>query len=52
MNEIINHICGVCGENHPNILNLSTIIVGITGYFSYIIFKIKSIFLWKNKNRT
>jgi hypothetical protein len=52
MNEIINHICGTCGENHPSFLNLSALIVGITGYSSYIMFKIKSIFLWKEKNRT
>jgi hypothetical protein len=52
MTEVINHIFGTCGENHPHVFNLSALGIGIIGYFSYIKFKIKSIFLWKNKNRT
>jgi hypothetical protein len=42
MSEVINHICGTCGENHPHLLNLSAIGVGIVGYISYIKFAIKN----------
>jgi hypothetical protein len=52
MSEVINHLCGVCGENHPHLLNISALGLGIAGYFTYIKYKFKSIFLWKNKNRT
>jgi hypothetical protein len=53
MTEVINHICGTCGENHPHIFNLSALLVGIAGYFSYIKETIKiQLKLWKNKNRT
>jgi len=48
MSEVINHICGTCGENHPHILNVSSILVGVAGYFSYIKSKLKTqIKLWK-----
>jgi hypothetical protein len=48
MSEIINHICGTCGENHPHIFNLSALLVGIAGYFSYIKSLIKlKLKLWK-----
>jgi hypothetical protein len=51
MIEIINHIFGTCGENHTNLLNLSGIGLGISGYLSYIILIIKTKFkLWKNNN--
>jgi len=36
MGEVINHICGTCGENHPSILNFSALAVVFAGYFSYI----------------
>jgi hypothetical protein len=50
MSEVINHICGTCGENHPHILNVSSILVGVAGYFSYIKSKLKTqIKLWKNQ---
>jgi hypothetical protein len=53
MSEVINHICGTCGENHPHILNISSIGIGVVGYFSYIKETIKTkIKLWKHKNRT
>jgi len=35
MGEVINHICGTCGENHPHLLNLSALLVVFGGYFSY-----------------
>jgi hypothetical protein len=47
MGEVINHICGTCGENHPSILNFSALAVVFAGYFSYIKCKIKS--LWKKQ---
>jgi hypothetical protein len=47
MSEILNHICGTCGENHPTLLNISAIGVGVAGYFSYIKSTIKTkIKLW------
>ncbi len=50
MSEVINHICGTCGENHPHILNISAVLVGVAGYISYIKLVIKTkIELWKNK---
>jgi len=52
MIEVIKHSLGMCGENHPHLLNFSAIMFGVAGYFSYIKYKFKSIFLWKNKNRT
>jgi hypothetical protein len=53
MSEVINHLCGTCGESHPHLLNLSAIGVGVIGYFSYIKLLIKTkIELWKHKNRT
>ena len=45
MGEVINHICGTCGENHPSIITLPALLVAIAGYFTYIKCKIKS--LWK-----
>ena len=48
MSEAIHHIFGTCGENHPHLLNLSAIGVGIVGYISYIKFAIKTkIEKWK-----
>ena len=53
VNDIINHLCGTCGEGHPHLLNLSSMLVGVVGYFSYIKETIKTkIELWKHKNRT
>ena len=45
MGEVINHLCGTCGENHPHLLNFSVLFVAFAGYYSYIKCKIKS--LWK-----
>ena len=45
MGEVINHICGTCGENHPSMITLPALLVAIAGYFTYIKCKIKS--LWK-----
>ena len=45
MGEVVNHLCGACGENHPHLLNLSALLVAFGGYFYYIKCKIKS--LWK-----
>lgn len=42
--ELIKHIFGFCGENHPNILLI------IFGYFSFITYIIKAIkikYKWK-----
>lgn len=47
MEEVVKHVCGVCGENHPHLLNISAILVGFVGYISYIKLKVKS--LWKIK---
>ena len=51
MGEVVSHVCGACGENHPHLLNISaiisTILVVFGGYVSYINCKIKA--LWKNK---
>jgi len=53
MNDIINHLCGVCGENHPHLLNISALGFGVAGCFSYIKLYLKSkIKLWKHKNLT
>lgn len=50
MSEVIRHICGMCGESHPHLLNLSTIGFGVLGCFSYIKSTIKTkIELWKRK---
>jgi len=50
MSEVINHLCGVCGENHPHLLNISALGLGIAGYFTYIKLIIKTkIQLWKKK---
>jgi hypothetical protein len=48
MGEIVSHVCGACGENHPHLLNLSALLVVVGGYISYIKCKITS--LWTNKN--
>jgi hypothetical protein len=48
MGEVLTHVCGACGENHPHLLNISAIFVALVGYISYIKLKIKS--LWTNKN--
>ena len=45
MGEVINHICGTCGEPHPHLLNISGILVAVGVYFSYI--KCKIVSLWK-----
>lgn len=54
MGEVISHVCGTCGENHPHLLNISaiisTILVVFGGYYSYIKCKIKSI-LWKKQQQ-
>jgi hypothetical protein len=48
MGEVVSHLCGACGENHPHLLNLSALIVAFGGYISYFKYKITSI--WTNKN--
>jgi len=48
MEEVVKHICGACGENHPHLLNISALLVAFGGYISYIKYKIKS--LWKHNN--
>ena len=45
MGEVISHVCGACGENHPHLLNISALFVAFAGYYSYIKCKIQS--LWK-----
>lgn len=45
MGDVIGHLCGTCGENHPTVLTLPALLVVIGGYYSYIKCKIKS--LWK-----
>lgn len=53
MSDVIGHLCGICGDNHPSLLNISPILVGVAGYFSYIKLTLKTkIKLWKHKNRT
>lgn len=46
MEEVVKHVCGVCGENHPHLLNLSALLVVFGGYITYVKCKIKSI--WNN----
>jgi len=48
MEELVKHSLGLCGDTHPSLLNLSPILVGLTGTFTYIKFKIKSK-LWNQK---
>ena len=48
MIEVIKHTLGMCGENHPHLLNISVIGVGIAGYFSYIKSYLKSKLWTKN----
>jgi len=48
MEDVINHICGCCGDAHPSLLNISPILVAFGGYFSYIKYKIKSKLCKKN----
>lgn len=48
MGEVIEHVCGACGENHPHLLNISAFFVAIGGSISYIKYKIKS--LWKKQD--
>jgi hypothetical protein len=36
MGEVIEHVCGACGENHPHLLNISALFVAFGGYFTYI----------------
>jgi len=45
MEEVVNHICGTCGDNHPSIMTLPALMIVFGAYFSYIKCKIKS--LWK-----
>jgi hypothetical protein len=48
MLEIIKHSLGICGENHPHLLNMSALILGAAGYFAYIKSSIKlKLKLWK-----
>jgi hypothetical protein len=52
MIEVVKHSLGLCGENHISLLNISSFLVGIIGYFSYIKFEIKNkLKLWKNKKQ-
>jgi hypothetical protein len=47
MIEVIKHTLGMCGENHPHLLNVSVLGVGVVGYFSYIKLYLKlKIKLW------
>jgi hypothetical protein len=48
MGEVVSHLCGACGENHPHLLNLSALLVAFVGYVSYLKCKIRS--LWKKIN--
>lgn len=50
MIEVIKHTLGMCGENHPHLLNISAFGVGVAGYFSYIklYFKTKTKLWTKN----
>jgi hypothetical protein len=45
MGEVISHVCGACGENHPHLFNISALLVVFGGYYQYIKCKITS--LWK-----
>ena len=48
MGEVLNHICGTCGENHPSLITLPALLVAFTGYYSYIKCSIKTkIQSWK-----
>ena len=51
MGEVVSHVCGACGENHPHLLNISaiisTILVVFGGYISYISKKFTG--FYKNK---
>ena len=46
--EVINHICGTCGDAHPSLITFPALLVAIGGYFSYIKCQIKS--LWKKED--
>jgi len=48
MGEVINHICGTCGDSHPSLITFPALLVALGGYFSYIKCKIKS--LWKKQD--
>lgn len=46
MAEVIRHIFGLCGDNHPSIMTLlggSTIVVGIKAYWKYFISSLKTL---------
>lgn len=45
MGDVIGHLSGTCGENHPSIITLPALAVVFGAYFSYLKYKIKS--LWK-----
>ena len=57
MGEVIGHLCGTCGENHPSLLTLPALLVAIAGYFSYFRCKIvgfykKLLFILKKSTAT
>jgi hypothetical protein len=43
MTEVVKHLLGICGDNHPSLLNASPFIIGVIYYFSLIKYKIKSL---------
>ena len=49
MVEVVKHSLGLCGENHPHLLNLSALFVVFGGYLSYLYIKIKT--LWKKEEK-
>ena len=57
MGEVIGHLCGTCGENHPSLLTLPALLVVFGGYFAYTKCKIigfykKLLFILKKSTAT
>jgi hypothetical protein len=42
MEEVINHICGTCGDSHPSLITFPALLVVIGSYLSYIRCRIKA----------
>jgi hypothetical protein len=40
--EVINHICGTCGDAHPSLITFPALLIAFGVYFSYIKCKVKS----------
>lgn len=36
MGEVINHICGTCGDSHPSLISIPALLAVFGGYFAYI----------------